>query len=98
MHYLSTYLSLNTHYILQDVQSIAKDISLFSAVLKGLGDALKKGQESRLYPAEAFNTSLIIVKECKVVFAEIETIIKRTSKDSSTFENEVSLECAGKIR
>ena len=82
---------------MQDVQSNTKDISLFSVVLKGLGDALKKGQESRLYRAEAFNTSLIIVKECKDIFTEIKTIIKRTSKDTFTFDNEVSLDRAGKI-
>ena len=66
-------------------------------MLKGLGSVLEKGQQSRLYRADAYKTSLLIVKECKGVFTEIEAILKKTSKASSDLDTGLSLDGAGKF-
>ena len=79
------------------MQSIAKDISLFSAVLKGLGTVLDNGQQSQIYRADAYETSLSIIKECKGVFAEIEAILKKTSKNGHTLATGQGLDGAGKF-
>ena len=79
------------------MHSIAKDISLFSAVLKGLSSVLEKGQQSRLHCADAYKTSLLIVEECKKVFAEIETILHKTSKVGRDFDSGRSLDGASKF-
>ncbi|MCJ1261043.1 hypothetical protein MMC22_000907 [Lobaria immixta] len=67
----------------KDVQYVAKDIALFSSVLKDLGNTLSRGQESRLYREDAYQTSRQIVKECESVFKEIQEILKKSSLDGT---------------
>lgn len=67
----------------KDVQHVAKDIALFSSVLKDLGNTLSKGQASRLYREDAYQTSRQIVKECESVFKEIQEILKKSSLDDT---------------
>ena len=81
----------------QDVRYVAKDISLFSAVLKDLGRAFERGKHAKLYRSDIYDTSLLIVKECKGVFSEIEEILKKSSKDGSTIDKGISLDRAGKF-
>ena len=60
----------------KDVQHVAKDIALFSSVLKDLGNTLNRGRQSKLYREGSYDTSQVIVKECQTVFAEIEDVVK----------------------
>ena len=80
------------------MQSIAKDMSLFSAVLRELGQALEKGQQSQLFRPEAYSTSLAIVKECEGVFAKTEGFLKKNTNDRSTLDEGASLSRMGKIK
>ena len=60
---------------------MAKDVALFSAVLKDLGKTLERGKESRLYKDAAYESSQLIVKECEEVFGMIIAILKKSTKD-----------------
>lgn len=81
-------LSLNLYKIAQsvgsanrDVQYVAKDIALFSTVLKDLGNTLSKGQKSDLYREDAYQAGLDIAKECEGVFQEIQDILNKFNKN-----------------
>ena len=73
------------------MQYVAKDIALFSAVLKDLGKTLERGEKSRLYRDAAYESSRLIVKECEVVFGEIEDVLRRSSRDGVLQDTHVSL-------
>lgn len=66
---------------------IARDIALFSAVLKDLSRALDLGSKANLFRGDAFDTSIKIVGECQSVFTDIEDILKRVSKDEAPLHN-----------
>ena len=61
-------------------------------MLKDLGRAFERGQNAKLCRSEVYNTSLLIVKECKAVFSEIEQVLKKSSKDGSSIERTISLD------
>ena len=75
----------------QDVQFVAKDITLFSAVLKDLGKTLERGQDLNLYRDAAYESSRLIVKECEEVFGEINDIVKGSSKAGSIQDVNISI-------
>jgi len=76
----------------QDVKRIAKEIALFAQVLKDLGLALERGQGSKLYRGDAYETSRMIVEECEGVFKEIEEILfKKTTNESRSFATSNSI-------
>ena len=66
------------------MQYVAKDIALFSTVLKDLGNTLQRGQESRLYRDDAYQTGRLIFKECEEVFNNIQQILKKSGVDEIT--------------
>ena len=70
---------------------MAKDIALFSAVLKDLGKTLERGQKSRLYRNAAYESSHLIVKECQEVFFEIEGILRKSNKDGGPWDANLPL-------
>ena len=51
----------------------------------------------KLYRADVYDTSLLIVKECKGVFSEIEEVLKKSSKDGWTIDKGISLDRVGKF-
>ena len=73
------------------MQYVAKDIALFSAVLKDLGKTLERGQKSKVYRDAAYESSRLIVKECEEVFKEIDEILKKSTKEGSTQDAKVSI-------
>lgn len=73
----------------RDVKRIAKEIALFAQVLKDLGQALGRGQTSKVYREDAFETSRMIVEECEDVFEEIEEILKKATKEAKPLEASV---------
>ena len=76
----------------KDVKRIAKEIALFAQVLKDLGWALERGQGSRLYRGDAYETSRMIVEECHGVFKEIEEILfKRITNETNSLETGISI-------
>ena len=90
----------------QDIQFIAKDLSIFSTVLKQLAEALEKGPRYRPYQPDVYKISLRVVRECDSIFREIERIIKKsTSKGASLTgtshtlqdENTLTLNFLGKV-
>ena len=82
---------------IQDVRYIAKDVALFSTVLKDLGRVFDKGQKSRLYRQDAYATSQTIVKECEGVFNEIKDLLKIATKDGAPFDLNISLDRISKF-
>ena len=77
------------------VNTISKDISLTSAVLKELADILKKDGGPRAYSATAVDSAVAVVHECAEVFKEIEGIfVEKLPKLSSRgkFKGSVALE------
>lgn len=66
------------------MQYVAKDIALFSTVLRDLGYTLSRGQKTRLYRDDAYQTSLLIVKDCEEVFKEIQQILKKSGIEGKT--------------
>ncbi|KAI9786724.1 MAG: hypothetical protein M1816_007865 [Peltula sp. TS41687] len=75
----------------KDVRRIAKDIALFSAVLKDLGVALEGAKKSRVYRKNAFDTAQMIVKECEDVFQEIQKVSTKSGNADPPLEAHVSL-------
>jgi hypothetical protein len=73
----------------KDVKRIAKDIALFSSVLKDLGNALERGQRAGQLRGDAYNTASMIVEECEEVFREIETILKKATGEERPFEADI---------
>lgn len=69
---------------IQEVQYFAKDIALFSTILKDLGNALSKGQTSNLYREDAYQTGFGIARECEEVFQEIQGILNKFNKNGGT--------------
>ena len=66
----------------KDVGQVAKDIALFSSVLKDLGKTLDRGRKSKSYREEAYETSQAIVKECESIFGEISDVFKEANVDA----------------
>ncbi len=75
----------------QDVKRTAKDIALFAQVLKELGLALERGQGSKVYREDAYETSRMIVEECEAVFNEIESILKKATRETKPLEAGVTM-------
>lgn len=63
------------------MQYFAKDIALFSTVLKDLGERLSRGQTSSLYRDDAYQASSNIAKECKEIFEEIQSNLDKFNKN-----------------
>lgn len=70
--------------LVQEVQYFAKDIALFSTILKDLGNALSKGQTTKLYREDAYKTGLGIARECEEVFKEIQGILNKFNQNGGT--------------
>lgn len=62
----------------KSIKEIASDVSLTSSVLEELGQNLKKDQKSRLCSENAVKTAEGIVKECGVIFKEINETLTTT--------------------
>jgi hypothetical protein len=60
-----------------------RDISLFSQVLKLLAVMLERGHHANRISANAFETSVQIVEECKSLFDELDAVV---AKSTSTKE------------
>lgn len=75
----------------KDVRRIAKDIALFSAVLKDLGTTLERAKSSGLYRKDAFDTAQAIVKECEVVFQEIQKKSTMSTNVERPLERNIAL-------
>ena len=77
---------------------MAKDVALFSTVLKDLGSVLEAGQKTTLYRKEAYDSSAAIVKECKVIFDELQDVIPKASRGSMVPSNsQPSLDSKSKV-
>ena len=63
------------------MQYIAKDIALFSTILKDLGNTLSKGQTLRLYREDAYQAGVGIAKACEGVFEEIQDVLNKLNKN-----------------
>ena len=81
----------------QDVRYVAKDIALFAAVLKNLGETFERGRESMLYREDAYKTSMVIVEQCKEVFHEIDTTIEKFRGDTTSEDTSISLGRTDKV-
>ena len=83
--------------LFQDVRYVAKDIALFSTVLKDLGRALDKGRRSERYRQDAYDTSQSIVRECEGVFNEIKDLLKTATHDGASPNVNISLDRTSKF-
>lgn len=63
------------------MQYIAKDIALFSFILKDLGNTLSKGQTLRLYREDAYQAGVGIAKECEGFFEEIQDVLNKLNRN-----------------
>lgn len=63
------------------MQHFAKDIALFSTILKDLGNTLAKGKTSKFYREDAYHKGSSIAKECKEVFEEIQDSLNKYNKN-----------------
>ena len=59
---------------------MAKDVALFSSVVKDLGNVLEAGQSTTLYRKEAYESSFAITKECKAIFNELQDVVQQSSR------------------
>ncbi|KAI9794723.1 MAG: hypothetical protein M1833_007380 [Piccolia ochrophora] len=59
--------------------SVSKDVSMTSSVLQELGQTLKRDQQARLCSKTALQTANGIVKECLVVFQELESMLETSA-------------------
>ena len=59
---------------------MAKDVALFSTVLKDLGNVLAEGQKTSLYRKEAYESSYAIAKECRTIFDELQDVVQKSSR------------------
>lgn len=75
----------------KDVRRIAKDIALFSVVLKDLGAALERAKTSKVHRKNAFDTAQMIVKECNDVFQEIQKVSTRSGEVEQPSEVNITL-------
>lgn len=62
----------------KSIKEIASDVSLTSSVLEELGQNLKKDQKSRLCSDNAVRTAEGIVKECGIIFKQINETLQTT--------------------
>ena len=63
------------------IKSIAKDVSLTSAVLEELGSNLKHDEQARLYSGAALNTAQTVVKDCEAVFKQIDDALSKSMEN-----------------
>lgn len=60
------------------IQAIAKDVSLTSAVLEELSSNLKHDEQARLYSGTALKTAQTVVRDCEVVFKQIDGALSKS--------------------
>lgn len=63
----------------KEILRTAKDISLFSQVLKLLAVTLERGHRANCISAGAFETSAQIVEECKNLFEELDAVVAKST-------------------
>ena len=63
----------------KEILRTAKDISLFSQVLKLLAVTLERGHHANCISASAFETSAQIVEECKSLFEELNAVVAKST-------------------
>ena len=61
----------------KSIQSISKDISLTSSVLRQLGQTLEEDKKSRLINDNALQTADGIINECRDIFQEMDSIFMK---------------------
>jgi hypothetical protein len=57
------------------VQLLSNEIALVSAILRELGDNLKKKESSKLCSDEAFHTLALVLKQCQDVLGQIQRVV-----------------------
>jgi hypothetical protein len=69
----------------KEMRQFAKDITLFSSVLKQLGIKMDEARTNGLVADEAFFLTKEIIDECRSIFNELEAMIeKATTKENVT--------------
>lgn len=81
----------------QETNYIAKDIALFCQVLKDLARALEAGNKTQLFQKNAFDTSIKIAAQCKQVFVEIETLLKKATNCETPLSGKFRIPTGHKI-
>jgi hypothetical protein len=63
----------------KEIKQTAKDISLFSSVLRQLGLVMQRAHKAGLVTKDAFETVNGIVRECKSIFKNLEALIEKAT-------------------
>jgi hypothetical protein len=63
----------------KEIRQSARDISLFSSVLKQLGVKMDEAYRAGFVANEAFDLTKEIIAECRSVFDELETMIEKAT-------------------
>jgi len=66
-----------------EIKNVARDVSLTSAVLEELGASLRQDDHAKLYSDSALRTAKDVVKECEVVFSDINVVMGKAMDSSS---------------
>lgn len=59
----------------ESIQLLSNEIALVSAILRELGDNLKKDESSKLCSQEAFRTLRLVLTQCRDVLGQIQKVI-----------------------
>jgi hypothetical protein len=68
----------------KEILRTAKDISLFSSVLKLLAETVERGHQTKRISAKAYETTAQIVEECKSLFDELDDVIAKSTTKTKT--------------